>query len=307
MRHDRFAFLFFSPTSILFHRTLQRFVYHPSGGTGPTFLPPGCSWAGRYDNCTDMIPLRDNIPSQRTPLVNYAMIAACAFAFMFQLNDPNGTIAESFGMVPLRVTDPDAVAVINQQVALQTPRGVEVAVVEHTLAPAAIAPWLTIITCMFLHGGWMHFLGNMWFLYIFGDNVEDRLGHVGYALMYLGTGIAAGLSHYVTDPSSPVPTIGASGAIAGVMGAYAWLYPHAKVQAVLPIFVFLQIFVLPAPIFLGIWFALQTFSGLSASNSAETAGVAWWAHIGGFVAGAAVAMLVRRAHLGNDPVYERRF
>ncbi|TWU47075.1 rhomboid family intramembrane serine protease [Rubripirellula reticaptiva] len=254
-----------------------------------------------------MIPLRDNIPSRTTPIVNYAIIAICALAFITQLSEPEGTIAESFGMVPLRVSDPSAIATLQHQAQVRTPEGIQTVIVEHTLAPAVIAPWMTIVSCMFLHGGWMHFLGNMWFLYIFGDNVEDRLGHVGYAVAYLGTGIAAGLAHYVTDPTSPIPTIGASGAIAGVMGAYAWLYPHARVQAVLPIFIILQIFVLPAPVFLGIWFALQTFSGVSASASGEAGGVAWWAHIGGFVAGAMIAILVGRTHMGNDPVTTRRF
>ncbi|QDT05290.1 Rhomboid family protein [Rubripirellula lacrimiformis] len=254
-----------------------------------------------------MIPLRDNIPSRTTPFVNYAIIGICAIAFAAQLSEPAGTIAESFGFVPLRLTDPSAVATVQQQMAVQTPLGVQVAVVEHVLAPAVISPWMTVITCMFLHGGWMHFIGNMWFLYIFGDNVEDRLGHVGYTLMYLGTGIAAGLAHYATDSGSPIPTIGASGAIAGVMGAYAWFYPHARVQAVLPIVIFLQIFVLPAPIFLGIWFAIQTFSGVSATASGDASGVAWWAHIGGFAAGALVALIVGRAHLGRSPVTERRF
>ena len=254
-----------------------------------------------------MIPLRDNIPSRTTPYVTYAIIVICAVAFLSQLSEPAGTIAEAFGMVPLRVSDPKAVAEVDQQVAVRTPLGVELAVIKRPLTPAGIAPWMTLITCMFLHGGWMHFLGNMWFLYIFGDNVEDRLGHVGYATAYLGTGIAAGLAHLVTDPTSPVPTIGASGAIAGVMGAYAWFYPHARVQAVLPIFIILQIFVVPAPVFLGIWFALQTFSGISAQASGQAGGVAWWAHIGGFIAGAAIALVVGRSHLGNAPVAERRF
>ncbi len=253
-----------------------------------------------------MIPLRDNIPSRTTPFVNYAIIALCSIAFAFQVTSPDGggRIAEQYGMVPLRVSDSDAIAVVKQQVAVRDQLGrTGVATVDRELAPTPIAPWMTVITCMFLHGGWMHFLGNMWFLYIFGDNVEDRLGHVGFSLAYLGTGIAAGLSHLATDPASPIPTIGASGAIAGVMGAYAWLYPHAKVQAVLPIIIFLQVFVVPAPIFLGIWFAIQTFSGLSAAST----GVAWWAHIGGFVAGALVAIAVGRAHLGNEPVSGRRF
>ncbi|MGB7347409.1 MAG: rhomboid family intramembrane serine protease [Pirellulaceae bacterium] len=253
-----------------------------------------------------MIPLRDSIPSQTIPFVNYAVIAICALAFMAQLSatDKGNQIVEQYGMVPVRLGDANAAAVIQQDVAVQTPAGVQVQTVRHELAPAAVAPWMTLITCMFLHGGWMHFLGNMWFLYVFGDNVEDRLGHLGFVLLYVGTGVAASLAHYFSSPESPIPTIGASGAIAGVMGAYAWLYPHAKVQAILPIPILLTTFVLPAPVFLGIWFAIQTYSGIASSSGG---GVAWWAHIGGFIAGAAIALVIGRSPLGHDAVVERRF
>ena len=256
-----------------------------------------------------MIPLRDNIPSRTTPVITYLVIAICSIAFLMQIRsaDHGNTIAEQYGMVPARLTNPEASPVIKQRALVRTEGGgVREVVVEHPLASAPIAPWMTIITCMFLHGGWMHFLGNMWFLYVFGDNVEDRLGHVGFLLMYLGTGAAAGLAHYVTDHMSPVPTIGASGAIAGVMGAYAWLYPKAKVQAILPLIIIMRVFVVPAPIFLGIWFVFQTYSGFTASGG-QAGGVAWWAHIGGFVAGLLVALAVGRAHLGNTSVTERRF
>ena len=254
-----------------------------------------------------MIPLRDSIPSRTIPFVSYAVIAICALVFFAQLADPEGKLAEQYGMVPVRLHDETAETVIRQQVGMQTARGIEVRVIEREIAASAIAPWGTVLTCMFLHGGWMHFLGNMWFLYIFGDNVEDRLGHIGFAAMYLGTGVAAGLAHYYTNMESVVPTIGASGAIAGVMGAYAWLYPHAKVQAILPIFIIMQVFVLPALVFLGIWFALQTYSGISASASGQAGGVAWWAHIGGFAAGALIALVVGRTPLANSPVESRRF
>ncbi len=256
-----------------------------------------------------MIPLSDSIPSRTTPLVNYIIIGTCSLAFLSQLasGDGGSRIVEQYGMIPIRLTDPDARPVIRQRVEIRTSRGIAPAIVEHELAPPAVPPWLTMITCMFLHGGWMHFLGNMWFLYVFGDNVEDRLGHLGFALLYLGTGIAAGLAHYVTDSMSVIPTIGASGAIAGVMGAYAWLYPGARVTAVLPLLVVMPVFVLPAPIFLGIWFAIQTYSGIAASAGGEAGGVAWWAHIGGFVAGVAVAVVVGRRHLGHEAVVERRY
>jgi len=256
-----------------------------------------------------MIPLRDNIPSRITPVVNYAVIAICSLAFLAQLASGNAGagIVQRYGMVPARLTHPGAELIVRQRVLVQTPWGVEARVVEEPLPPPAVAPWMTMITCMFLHGGWMHFLGNMWFLYIFGDNVEDRLGHFGYTLLYLGTGVVAGLSHLVSDPGGVVPTIGASGAIAGVMGAYAWFYPHARVQAVLPLIIIIQIFILPAPVFLGIWFVMQTFSGLSAAAGGAATNVAWWAHVGGFVAGGLVAVAVGRMHLDHHAVTERRF
>ena len=252
-----------------------------------------------------MIPIRDDIPSRTTPVVNYAIIALCSLAFLIQLFAPAeqgaGAVAERFGMVPLRLTEPQTTPVLRQQVPVRTPLGVQVRVVEHELAAPVIPAWMTLITSMFLHGGWMHFLGNMWFLYIFGDNVEDRFGHLGYLAVYLVTGLLAGLAHYISGPYSPVPTIGASGAIAGVMGAYALLYPRAKVLAVVPVFVILHMVVLPAPIFLGIWFVLQMVSGVSSAAAGAAGGVAWWAHIGGFVAGAGVALWERTAHWGNPP------
>lgn len=246
-----------------------------------------------------MIPIRDSIQSRQVPIVNYALILICSLVFFAQISSGDGgqRIVEQYGMVPLRLTDPAATPYIAYRVAVQTPFGTVLQDTRQPVAPAAVSPLATLLTCMFLHGGWMHFLGNMWFLYIFGDNVEDRFGHIGYLAMYLGTGLAAGVSHLLTNAASPVPTIGASGAIAGVMGAYALLYPHARVLAVLPIVVFLQTFVLPAPVFLGIWFLMQMLNGLSVSEMST--GVAWWAHIGGFVAGAAVALAVRGTGYGR--------
>lgn len=239
--------------------------------------------------------------------MSYLIIAACSIVFFFQIGSGDGgsTLIQQYAMVPLRVSRPDATPVVQQPVEYQTPRGPVVVVEKREMAPAMVPPYLTLLTCIFLHGGWMHFLGNMWFLYVFGDNVEDRVGHFGFALMYAGTGVLASLAHFIAAPESAIPTIGASGAIAGVMGAYAWLYPNAKVQAVLPLIVIIQVFTLPAPVFLGIWFAIQMFSGLSQSGAG--AGVAWWAHIGGFVAGIVIALLLGRAHLGQDAVTERKF
>ena len=254
-----------------------------------------------------MFPLRDSIPSRTTPWVSYFLIAACALIFLLQVTRPDGGtgLIQQYGMVPLRISAPDETPVLSQPMLVQTAQGTEVVIEQHPLIPSAVPPLAALLTCIFLHGGWMHFIGNMWFLYVFGDNVEDRLGHVGFLLMYLATGVLASLAHFLASPESSVPTIGASGAIAGVMGAYALLYPHAKVQAIVPLIVVVQMFVLPAPLFLGVWFAFQTFSGLTQSGAGG--GVAWWAHIGGFVAGAGIALLVGRTPLGRDAVAERRF
>lgn len=253
-----------------------------------------------------MFPIRDNIPSRSVPVVNYIMIALCTGAFLLQLlaDGANISLVERLGMVPARITNGEIQILVPEQVAVQSPFGIQVVQRQRPLQPAAVAPWLTIVTCIFLHGGWMHFLGNMWFLYIFGDNVEDRLGHTGYAIFYIASGVAASLVHFASDTNSTIPTIGASGAIAGVMGAYFCMYPKATVLSVIPIFIFIEMVVLPAPIFLGIWFAMQLMQGVS--SGAGGAGVAWWAHIGGFVAGMAVAKILSLTHHLRPPVIERR-
>jgi len=149
-----------------------------------------------------------------------------------------------------------------------------------------IGTFLPFASSMFLHGGWMHLLGNMLFLYIFGDNVEDKFGHVAYVCFYFAAGfVAAGTQVYIS-PHSAVPIVGASGAIAGVLGAYVCMFPTVKVSTLVPIFIFFQIIELPAFVFLGFWFLLQIFSGLMALGiGADAGGVAWWAHIGGFAVG----------------------
>jgi len=252
-----------------------------------------------------MIPLRDSIPPSSVPFVNYAIIALCSLAFFAQASssDRGSEIVERYGMVPARLMHPNEVIVMTVQEAVQTPAGPFIRERERELANAGVPAWLTLLTCMFLHGGFMHFVGNMWFLHIFGDNVEDRFGHLGYAVLYVGTGIVAGLSHLVSNVLSPIPTIGASGAIAGVMGAYLVLYPHSRVQAFMPpIFHF----VLPAPVFLGIWFVWQAFSGVSSLGATASTGVAWWAHIGGFIAGVVLAFAIRNTSFGRPEVTARR-
>lgn len=251
-----------------------------------------------------MIPLRDNIPSERTPIVNFAMIGVTALCFLLQLASPNDsevTVEEKFGMVPVRVLHPHEKHAVSELVRV----GGQLYRREHPLASSAIPDWLTPLTCIFLHGGWLHFVGNMWFLFIFGDNVEDRLGHIRYLVFYLASGVGASLVHLVTNASSPIPTIGASGAIAGVMGAYFVLYPRATVLSMIPIFGFAQIVVIPAPMFLGIWFVIQFFQGTMAITSMQTGGVAWWAHIGGFAVGFVVGAIARKFGRHDIPDRER--
>jgi len=249
-----------------------------------------------------MIPLRDDVPCKRRPIVNYIMIGTCSLVFALQVwtGAGNSYMVERLGMVPARIASlPDEPVLIPTRVAVATPFGVQVMDGVRALEPAAVPEWLTLLTCVFLHGGWLHFLGNMWFLFIFGDNVEDRLGHATFAALYLGTGIIAGLAHLVVNFDSTAPTIGASGAIAGVMGAYLWMFPRARVLTVIPLLFFWPIVVIPAPLFLIFWFGMQFWSGTLSVTSQDAAGVAWWAHIGGFLAGLACA-----AALGRTPPTE---
>jgi membrane associated rhomboid family serine protease len=222
-----------------------------------------------------MFPLRDSIPSSRRPIVNVTIIVACVAVFLFELSlGPN---LERFirleGFVPAHVFQAG---------------GDDVTFVSNLQA---------LGLSMFLHGGWLHLIGNMWFLWIFGDNVEDALGHVGYLVFYLFCGTAAALGQALVAPASTVPMIGASGAIAGVLGAYLVWYPWARVKTLLFFFFFFTIADLPAPLFLVLWFVVQFFSGtLSlASAGAAAGGVAFFAHIGGFLAGALIAFWLRRS------------
>jgi membrane associated rhomboid family serine protease len=218
-----------------------------------------------------MIPLRDDTPRFSTPYATYFIIALNTLVFLFELSIGaqshralNGLMFQ-FGVVPRHF-----------ELAL---RGYS----SYSL-PGSL---LTILTSMFLHGGWLHIIFNMWFLWIFGDNIEDYLGHFSYLVFYFLSGFAASLTHIVFNPSSNVPSVGASGAIAGVMGAYLVLYPRARVLTLVPLIVFFTFWWLPAWIFLGYWFLLQFLSGTATSiaETSQSGGVAFWAHVGGFVAG----------------------
>jgi len=209
-----------------------------------------------------MIPLRDTVRSRNFPVVNTLIIGLNIVAFLWQLSQGN-RLEEAFylyGVLPLRYSDPD--------------------VSVHFTTFQQLLPFLT---SMFLHGGLFHILGNMWFLYIFGDNVEDHLGHIRYFMFYILCGVTAGLIHLLTNWDSKIPTVGASGAIAGVMGGYLLLYLCARILTLIPIIFFFQVFEIPAFIFLGYWFLIQIVSGSLAPS--DVGGVAWWAHIGGFVSG----------------------
>jgi membrane associated rhomboid family serine protease len=245
-----------------------------------------------------MIPLRDDVASQRMPLLNGLMIGICALVFLAQLSQGDATmgpgLTAEYGMIPFRIShpgEPFEIPVGAEMV--QTVEGPQLQLEYEPAPPPAVAPLLTMLTCIFLHGGWMHFLGNMWFLWIFGDNVEDRFGHLGYLVFYLASGLAASAAHFVTDPASQVPTIGASGAIAGVMGAYFVWYPHSRVHSLVPVFGFFHFVEIPAPFFLGVWLLMQLLSGAGGGGG----GVAWWAHIGGFVFGVVIAFVLDRAGL----------
>jgi membrane associated rhomboid family serine protease len=212
-----------------------------------------------------MIPLRDTARSKTIPIVNYALIGTCGLVFLYELSLGSrfGLFVQSWGIRPARLG---------------------AAIFEGHFSLRAVLP---LFTSIFLHGGWLHLIGNMLYLYIFGDNVEDRIGHVGYLFFFILSGLGASLVQVYSNPSSTLPLIGASGAIAGVLGAYFLLFPRARILTLIPLFVFFPVIEIPAFFFLGFWFVIQFFEG-SAQAGAEAAqgGVAWWAHAGGFIAGA---------------------
>ena len=217
-----------------------------------------------------MIPLRDTIPARRFPIVNTVIIGLNVLVFLFEsILSPNqlDRVIWLGGLTPA-----------------------------YFWQSGGLSRWLPLFTSMFMHGGWWHLISNMLALYIFGDNVEDRLGHFRYLLFYLFGGLAASGAHLLAYRGSPIPTVGASGAIASVLGAYLVLYPHARVLTLVPIFYFIRIVEIPALIYLGFWFISQLFNGLFAlaatADVMQAGGVAWWEHIGGFVFGLAIIKLI---------------
>ena len=210
-----------------------------------------------------MIPLRDVIPSRTTPYITITIIVLNALAWFLELSLPRDVLPlflQVYGVVPASLHAP------------------------------------TLLTSMFLHGSWMHVIGNMWYLWIFGDNVEDRVGHGRFIVFYLLCGIAASLGQVVIDPGSRLPTIGASGAIAGVMGAYFVLYPRSRVLTLIPLVIFWEVIEVPAPLLLGFWFLMQLFSAgaIAVTSSTGGGGVAFMAHVAGFLCGAGAIFVFRQ-------------
>ena len=207
-----------------------------------------------------MIPLHDDVPSRTVPFVTIGLIVVNALVFGYELQIPNDVqeraFFASFAMTP--------------------------AYLAHASSPSA---YVTVFTSMFLHEGWLHIIGNMWFLWIFGNNVEDSVGHFRFIIFYLLCGIGAAAAQIAISPDSTTPMIGASGAISGVLGAYLLLFPRARVLTLIPIFVFARFIEVPAFLMLIFWFGLQLLSGWATLHTQQGGGVAFWAHIGGFVAG----------------------
>ena len=209
-----------------------------------------------------MIPLRDCIRSRTYPYVNVFLIGVTLAVYLWEAFLPQKellALVYAYGLVPARVVE-----------------GV----------------WLPLLTSIFLHGGWVHVIGNMWYLWVFGDNVEDRLGHFRYLLFYLGAGTIGSAVQVLSNPLSQVPVVGASGAVAGVLGAYLFLFPRARIETLLILFVFITIVQVPAVVFIFFWFLLQLFNGV-ASLAGGLGQVAWWAHIGGFLGGIFLLFLLK--------------
>lgn len=222
-----------------------------------------------------MIPLRDDNPAEITPVVTVGFIVLCTLVYIYQASlppQPGELFVYRFGAIPATVLG------------------------QASLPPEihGASPFVALVTSMFLHGSWMHLIGNMLYLWIFGNNIEDVMGHVRFIVFYMACGILAVFSHALTDPSSTVPMVGASGAISGVLGAYLLLFPHAQVLVLVPLGFFTRTMYVPAALVLGLWFVLQILSG-GMSVGREGGGVAFFAHVGGFVAGMALIGLFKRA------------
>ncbi len=234
-----------------------------------------------------MIPIQDIMPRRSVPVVTLGLILVNVCVFLLEISLPPQmleTLTFHLGVIPARYTDPFWSAAYS----------------------LSLFPYLAFFTAMFLHGGWIHLIANMWTLWIFGDNVEDCMGHVRFLIFYLLCGIAAEIAHVWMHPHSTIPVIGASGAISGVLGAYYALFPLARIIVMIPIFFFPFFFEIPAILYIGIWYLMQLFSGtFSVVVQGSVTEVAWWAHIGGFVTGLVIHRLFcccRRRYYQDEKV-----
>jgi membrane associated rhomboid family serine protease len=218
-----------------------------------------------------VIPLKDLTPRRSFPVITLLLIVVNFLIFFYQLSLPpkaGEALVMTNGLVPVRIQ----YALIGAH---------------HVTFAQALVP---LFTCMFLHGGWMHIIGNMWFLWIFGGNVEDRFGAFPYLLFYIVCGLGSGISQVMFSWGSKIPSIGASGAISGMLGAYIVFFPGSRILTLVPLFIIFFLARIPAVIFIGLWFIVQFLSGLGSLNAVSTGGVAWWAHVGGFAIGAVIAL-----------------
>lgn len=258
-----------------------------------------------------MIPLRDSVRSSTTPWATWLLLGVNVAVFLYQwlvesrLEEVAAReVLEASRQLGLSFVPAEAVSLRAQELYAAWLH-------EWGLVPIELrrfggpGEYATLFTSMFLHANWLHLAGNLWFLWIFGDNVEDRLGHVPYVLFYAAAGLAAAGTQFAIDPASDVPMIGASGAIAGVLGAYLVLFPRARVLTLVPVFFFLEFLEVPAVLFLLVWFVFQNLAPAAFTPAAE-GGVAYWAHIGGFVVGAAFCWLLRR-RLRARPIERRAY
>lgn len=221
-----------------------------------------------------MIPISDENPTRTRPYVTWALIAACVLVYIWEVQQgPNSKIFIHYGFMPNTLMSPQF---------------------GHSDVPA-IPAFATVFTSMFLHGGLLHLGGNMLYLWIFGNNIEEAMGHMRFFVFYFLSGIAAALTMAYMDPSSGIPMVGASGAISGVLGAYMLLYPRARVTVLVPLLIIFYPFRIAAVWVVGIWFAMQLFSATMIST--DSPGVAWWAHVGGFVAGAMLTPFLKSAYV----------
>jgi len=235
-----------------------------------------------------MFPIRDDNPHFMTPYATYAIIA---------LNVAAWVLLQGFGTEPALSASVCRLGLIPGELLQTVQPGTRLPIGPNTFCEiGSESTWYTVLTSMFMHGGWFHIIGNMWFLWIFGNNVEDSMGHVRFVIFYLLCGFAAAAAQVLADPASPVPMVGASGAIGGVMGAYILLYPRVHVHMLVFLGLFVTTVAVPAFLMLGYWLLIQVISGF-ASIGAEGGGVAFWAHVGGFVAGAVLVGLFKDPRL----------